>query len=123
MAYHASLFTALGGKWRDCSRLILSLRTQTKRIDSGLPVVVSWAHNENRIATVVDICDGNPTVWGGVHLRNTFLSNETQSPGFTTHAHFHAFVLHIEESLDRRLLATRIDLPFLDRLAGECGCT
>lgn len=87
---------------RDCSRLCLDLRTQAQRVECRFTIVVSWAHNENWITAVVDVSNRYSTVWGGVHLRNTFLSNETQPPGFTTHAHFHDFVPHIEASFDRR---------------------
>lgn len=85
---------------RDCSRLYLDLRTQAQRVECRFTIVVSWAHNENWITAVVDVSDGNPTVWSGVHLRNTFFPYETEPPGFTAHAHFHAFVLHIKASLD-----------------------
>lgn len=97
---------------RDYSRLCLHLRAQAERVDSSLSIIVCGAHNENRLTPIVDVCDGNPSVWRGVHLRNTFLTQETESPCFTTHVHLHTFVLHIKASFDWRFLATRIDLPF-----------
>lgn len=47
--------TELRNNWRDYSRLILSLRTQAKGIESSLPIVVGRAHNEHCITPVVDI--------------------------------------------------------------------